>query len=92
MTYILALSQDNIVELKQEKEKEKKDLDIKYKKLIRKLKIKFISFFNCTFFILVFFWYYISCFCGIYVNTQRHLIQDSIFSFASGLLILLEYI
>ena len=62
-------------------------MDIKYKKLIRKLKIKFISFFNCTFFILVFFWYYITCFCGIYVNTQIHLIKDSLISLATSLLI-----
>ena len=36
--------------------------------------------------VLVFFWYYISCFCGIYVNTQIHLIKDSFISFAIGLL------
>ena len=38
----LSLTQDNIVELK--REKEKKDLDIKYKKLVQTLKSKFISF------------------------------------------------
>ena len=75
----LALSQDNIVELKQKKEK--KDLGKKYyKKIIRTLKIKFISFFIICFIILVFFWYYIICFCGIYVNTQMHLISDSVIS------------
>ena len=82
----LALSQDDISELKQEKEKEKKNLDKKYKKLILTLKIKFILFFIIVFMVLVFFWYYISCFCGIYVNTQIHLIKDSFISFAIGLL------
>ena len=75
----LALSQESISELK--KENEKKDLDKNYlKKLIKTLKIKFICFFIISFVILVFFWYYIICFCGIYVNTQIHLISDSLIS------------
>ena len=32
------------------------------------------------------FWYYITCFCGIYVNTQIHLITDTSISFALTLL------
>ena len=80
----LALSQDNIIELKQEKEK--KDLDMTYKKLLQKLKIKFILFFVITFIVLVLFWYYITCFCGKYINTQTHLIKDSVLSFVTGLL------
>ena len=81
---ILALSQDDIIELKQEKEK--KDLNIKYIKLAQILRIKFILFFIIDFIVLFFFWYYISCFCGIYENTQLHLIKDSFISFAIGLL------
>ena len=80
----LALSQDNIIELKQEKEK--KDLDMKYKKLLQRLKIKFILFFVIAFTVLGVFWYYITCFCGIYINTQIHLIKDSVLSFVTGLL------
>ena len=75
----LALSQDSIIKLKQEKNKEK--FDEKYKELLRDLKIKFIAFFIVTFLLLSFFWYYITCFCGIYINTQSHLIKDTIFSF-----------
>ena len=82
---MFALSQDNIVELKQEKNK--KELDNKYKKLIKKLKIKFILFFIFDFLVLGFFWYYITCFCGIYVNTQSHLIKDTVISFLTGLLL-----
>ena len=67
----LALSQDNIVELKQEKDKAKLN----------------IAFFLISFIILMFFWYYLICFCGIYVNTQMHLIKDSGFSLFTGLLI-----
>ena len=80
----LALSQDNIIDFKNEKEKN--NLDKKYKKLIRKLKIKFIFYFIITFIILLFFWYYETCFCGIYVNTQVHLFKDSLISLAMGLL------
>ena len=80
----LALSQDNIVKLK----KDKKDLDNNYiAKLIRILKIKFISFFIIAFIIILFFWYYITCFCGIYINTQMHLIKDSLFSLILSLLL-----
>ena len=31
--------------------------------------------------------YYITCFCGIYVNTQIHLIKDSLISLAISLLL-----
>ena len=78
----LALSQDDIIELKQEK----KSFIVKYMKIKRKLKIKFILFFIIDFIILLFFWYYLTCFCGIYVNTQNHLFKDSFLSFTTGLL------
>ena len=80
-----ALSQDNIIELKKEKEKER--MEQKYKKIKLTLKIKFISFFISSFIVEIFFWYYITCFCGIYINTQDHLIKDSTFSLATSLLI-----
>ena len=82
----LALSQDTFVELKQEKDKKLLDKNYSRKK-IRTLKVKFISFFVISFIILVFFWYYITCFCGIYVNTQRHLISDSFISLITSLLL-----
>ena len=76
----LALSRDDIVDLK--REKMKKDFDKGFvPKLIRKLKIKFISFFIITFIVIVFFLYYITCFCGVYSNTQKHFIIDSVISF-----------
>ena len=81
----LALSQDNIVELKQEKDKAK--LNKKYIRTKRILKKKFIAFFLISFINLMFFWYYLICFCGIYVNTQMHLIKDSGFSLLTGLFI-----
>ena len=33
------------------------------------------------FIFLIFFWFYISCFCSVYRNTQLHLIKDTLVSF-----------
>ena len=80
-----ALLQDNIIELKQEKREKK--LESKYTKILNIIKIKMILFFVCAFVILSFFWYYITCFCCIYSNTQIHLIKDSIISLITSLII-----
>ena len=74
----LALSQDNIIELKQEKKKT--CIKEKYLSILKVLSIKTIFFFISSFIILSCFWYYVTCFCGIYVNTQTHLIKDCIIS------------
>ena len=80
-----ALTQDNIVELKQEKELS--DLENKHKKLLQILKIKFILYFAFTFITLMFFWYYVTCFCGIYINTQIHLFKDTVISLVTSLIL-----
>ena len=80
----LSLSQDNIVKLKQSKKK--KNLEERHRELLTNLKIKFIIFFIISFILLLMCWYYITCFCGVFINTQIHLIKDSIVSFAMGLL------
>ena len=80
----LALSDRNISIVKLEKKL--KNIKIKFKKLIKTLKIKFIFFFAFSFIILLFCMFYISCFCGIYVNTQSHLLKDTIISFVISLI------
>ena len=50
------------------------------------LKIKFRIFFILSFTLLLFFLYYISCFCSVYKNTQILLIKDSVISFGLSLL------
>ena len=75
----LSLSEQNILTIKQEKNLKianKKSKDVKSFILI-----KFIIFFIISTTFLIFFWYFISCFCGVYINTQIILIQDTIFSF-----------
>ena len=80
----LALTQKNFIKIKQEKEFENL---IKIKNsIIKNLRVKFISFFIISFLLIVFCFYYISCFCGIYINTQIHLIKDSIISFSGSLI------
>ena len=50
------------------------------------LKIKFIIFFFLSFLFMGFFWYYISCFCSVYKNTQIFLIKDTLISFGLSLI------
>ena len=77
----LSLIGNDISEIK--KEKTKGQLKLKVKKIKRILNIKFALFFSVSFLLLLFFNYYIICFCGIYINTQIHLIKDTLIS--SGL-------
>ena len=39
-----------------------------------------------TFILLFLFMFYITCFCGIYENTQIHLIKDSVIGFGMSLI------
>ena len=78
----LSLSEKNILSIKQES----KDIDNKIVLVLKHLKIKIIIFFILNFLLLLLFWYYISCFCAIYKNTQIHLIKDTLISFGFYLL------
>ena len=81
-----ALTQEDIIQLKEEKEKSELDI-YHHKKIITKIKIKFVLYFVLTFIVLLFFWFYVTCFCCIYINTQIHLINDSLISLITSLLI-----
>ena len=81
---MLALSQGLILDFKQKKEK--KDLEKTKKSLEDKIKGKFILYFLFSSIFLLFFLYYISMFCAIYVNTQLHLIKDTLISFGLSLI------
>ena len=80
----LALTQDKIVELKQ---KILQKINENLPKFFRIFKIRFILFFISSFITLIFLGYYITCFCGIYINTQIHLLKDCIISIVISLLI-----
>ena len=80
----LSLSEKKVIELK--KIKDITIIDDKFKEILKILKIKFICFYLLAFILLSCFWFYIICFCGIYVNTQIFLIKDSIISFCISFL------
>ena len=76
----LALSQKSILEIR--KKKNSKDMEKFAKKTKINLKIKFIFFFIISFILLSAFWFYITCFCAIYIKTQIYLIKDTLISFS----------
>ena len=78
----LSLTQKQILELKKDK------IDIKETAIKVKtgLICKFIFFFQFIFILLILFWYYLSCFCAVYKNTQIHLIKDTVISYGMSLL------
>ena len=83
----LSLSEKNVVRFKRENFSEKIDnIDIKKNSLFKHLKIKFILFYIFSFLLMIFFWYYISCFCAVYKNTQIPLIKDTLTSFILSLI------
>ena len=82
---LLGLSEDNVLKIKEDKILETHKHK-KIKNLIRVLRIKFILYFIVDFILLFSFWYYVTCFCGIYRNTQIHLFKDSLFSFITSLI------
>ena len=61
------------------------DITQKEAKLKNQLKIKFIAYFIISSIFLLLCWYYISMFCAIYKNTQKHLISDTLLSLGLSL-------
>ena len=81
---ILALSQQNILLIKYEKNRN--NLNSRTVTIIKCLKIKFICFFILSFVFLLFFWFYVASFCAVYKNTQIFLIQVMLLSYLISLI------
>ena len=79
-----ALSDKNIIDLKNIRNRKKKNENLL--KVITCLKLKFNIFFFIGSLFLYFCWYYISVFCCVYFNTQIILIKDTFLSFGFSLL------
>jgi hypothetical protein len=75
----LSLIEDNILKIKKQKKSDKTIEMIR--KAQKCIKIQFIVFFILSFLLLFSFWYFVSCFCGVYVNTQIILLNDTLISF-----------
>ena len=80
----LALSNDDIINFKQDTSKI--NIRQKVKKLKKILVIKFTLYYIISFLFLLFFWYYVSMFCVIYKNTQMHLLKDTLMSIGLSLI------
>ena len=80
----LALSDENLSKFKEKENLE--NIEIEKKKEIKFLKIKSILFFIVGNIFLLFFCYYVSCFCAVLYNTQIHLIKDIFISFGTGII------
>ena len=77
-----SLTEDDVNEAKEEKRKDPKNFLPKAKKIVKKIKIKFVIFFILVPIFILFLGFYLCCFCGVYKNSQIHLIKDSLISFA----------
>ena len=78
----LCLTEKNVLKMKKEKID---DLDKVIPTFLKCLIIKFILFYSISFIFLLLFWYYLSCFCAVYKNTQIYLIKDTVISFGLSL-------
>ena len=83
----MSLTEKIIVALKDKKKFDKFKINGNIKAIYNKLNFKFLFFFSVTFILLIIFGFYVSCFCGVYVNTQIHLIKDTSLSFGVSLII-----
>ena len=83
MIKYLSLSEKNIIALK---EKLRMNLILNNNKLLKCLSIKFFIYFLLCNILLILFWYYLSCFCIVFINTQWYLIKNILFSFWVSLL------
>ena len=69
----LSLSENKILDLKSEILEQNLDFtnsQTKANQVKKNIKIKLIIFFVLSTLLMIFFWYFISCFCGVYINTQ----------------------
>ena len=81
---LLSLSEKQILIIKSEKDylfAKKKSNEIK-----KCIKLKLAILFILGFLLMLFFWYFISCFCAVYQNTQKILIQDTLLSFCLSMI------
>ena len=81
---LLGLSENDILKMREEKKIDK--AVEKSKKITSNLKIKLNVFCIICLLFMLFFWYYISCFCSVYINTKIILIEDTFLSFSISLI------
>ena len=80
----LSLTEAQIISIKEEKDSQKSIA--KSKSIQKTLKLKFIIYLVLSILFKFFFWYFISCFCAVYKNTQIVLIKDTLVSYALSMI------
>ena len=80
----LCLTEKNIIQIKIIETKE--DIKKESKSILKCISKKIICYFILTFILLIFFWYYLACFCAVYKNTQLHLFKDVLISYGLSML------
>ena len=78
----LSLTEDIILKIK----KEKNIVIEKKTKILKNIIINLVIFFILIFLFLFLFWLYLTCFCGVYKNSQIHAIKDTLISYGLSLL------
>ena len=81
---LLSLTEKDFLDIKEEKDN--KIATGKSKVIEKYIKKKIIIFFILSFVLMSFLFYFISCFCAIYKNTQIILIKDTIISFCLSMI------
>ena len=82
----LSLSENSILELKKETYFSIHKAKKKARQIKRCLRIKLILFFIISLILMLFFWYFISCFCAVYKNTQIILLKDTGISYGLSMI------
>ena len=82
---MLGLTNDAIADFKQNEQIS--NINERRKKLIKKIKLKFIIYFISSYLLLAFFWFYVSMFDAVYRNTQFLLLADTVIGFAFSMII-----
>ena len=80
----ICLTDKNIIQIKNLNTK--KAIKIESKSVLKCIIKKTICYFVLTFILLFFFWYYLSCFCAVYRNTQLHLFKDTLISYGFSMI------
>ena len=81
----LSLSEKMLINFKNET-KEDTDIKIKAENVEKVIKRKFFVFIILSLLLMSFYWYYISCFCSVYENTQIIFIKNIFICFGLSML------
>ena len=84
-----SLSERNILEIKNEKNKD--NLNDKIEAIKRCLVLKYILFFIISFVFIIVFWFYLSSFCAVYKNTQIYLIINTLISLTICIIFIITF-